>query len=140
MTPSPALPLQPVPAYRWNWRYFRIGLADYVRARRAGELKPSRKVRTPGSMVATGAAALAVMLVLALVVGWVAPAASGVLGNAGVPLLTALGVGLITLGSLALLVALPCALGLKGWRFANEMARRGWEIEHGLRVATQGVV
>jgi hypothetical protein len=78
---------------------------------------------------------LAILVVISVLAGALAPPLANALGSAGVPLLTLIGGALVALAGFALMFAFPAYLGIKGYRFAHRMACRGWLIEQTARVA-----
>lgn len=130
--------------YRCSAQYFWAGLLDWwqekLYAERHPDYSPSSDTGSDkprkglGATLLAGAAALALLGALAVVVATLAPALSkgvSVVGTANVAWASVWAVvGL----SVALFAVLPLWLGWKFLRFSKAMCRRGWQIHTGQRV------
>lgn len=137
MTTHPTLSIPRAPAYQWSWRYFWAGYRDYLRecTQNPNASYPGKKPpASPKSLLGISLAAVAALLGASMAVGFLMPSAARLSAGSGIDVLGAVSVAVVALGVLVPFVLLPCLLVRKGLRFGHAMARRGWELEHGLRL------
>lgn len=138
--PSPPTVYTPPPPFHWTWRFFWVGLLDYMRERRSNESRglPASGKGSP-SATAFALGGLFVFFTVAFLVAHLAPAAASASGSYASSVVTLVS-GAIVLVAVFLAVWLPYTWSRRSWRFAQRMAIRGWQIETGQRVSIPRIV
>ena len=120
--------------FRWTAQRFFRGLGDWLRARaKHGDAADPSAPKKP-SVIGTALIALALVALVGAVVVTLVPPLASLLGAAGTPFLLVLSGALVVAGGVLLFGALPYYACTRGYRFAQNMAYRGWELETGRRV------
>lgn len=137
MNPSSSLSIPNAPTYHWSWRYFWKGYRDYLRecTKNPQATYPGKKPPASGkSLLGAVLVTVFALFLVSVTLGMLAPSAARLTSGSGIDVLGTLGTGVVVLGMLGTFVLVPFLVGRKAYRFGHSMARRGWELEHGLRL------